>query len=71
MAGSIGTETPPKKAVNRETLSMELIKAALMLGAVLILFFFFSPMAVADDFTRIPVKGRVTMVDLGAKKCIP
>jgi len=50
---------------------MELTKAALILGAVLILFFFFSPMAVADDFTRIPVKGRVTMVDLGAKKCIP
>jgi len=25
----------------------------------------------AEDFTQIPVKGRVTMVDLGAKKCIP
>ena len=25
----------------------------------------------ADDFKNLPVKGMVTMIDLGAKKCIP
>ena len=25
----------------------------------------------AEDFSNIPVKGMVTMVDLGAKKCVP
>ena len=25
----------------------------------------------ADDFNSVPVKGMVTMIDLGAKKCIP
>jgi thioredoxin 1 len=25
----------------------------------------------ADEFKNLPVKGRVTMIDLGAKKCIP
>jgi thioredoxin 1 len=25
----------------------------------------------AQDFSKIPEKGRVTMIDLGAKKCIP
>ena len=28
-------------------------------------------MGYAGDFSKIPTKGRVTMVDLGAKKCIP
>jgi thioredoxin 1 len=27
--------------------------------------------AQADDFNNVPVKGMVTMIDLGAKKCIP
>ena len=31
----------------------------------------FAPMASARDFSQIPEKGKVTMVDLGAKKCIP
>lgn len=26
---------------------------------------------VTNDFNKIPVKGNVTMIDLGAKKCIP
>jgi thioredoxin 1 len=25
----------------------------------------------ADEFENLPVKGMVTMIDLGAKKCIP
>jgi len=31
----------------------------------------FAPYVFAQDFSRFPVKGRVTMIDLGAKKCIP
>ena len=27
--------------------------------------------ALAQDFSQIPEKGKVTMVDLGAKKCVP
>lgn len=32
---------------------------------------FFTTGASAEDFLNIPVKGEVTMIDLGAKKCIP
>ncbi len=32
---------------------------------------FFSPGLYAQDFSMVPAKGMVTMVDLGAKKCIP
>ena len=28
-------------------------------------------MADAQDFKALPVKGMVTMIDLGAKKCVP
>lgn len=31
----------------------------------------FAPGAFAEDFFNLPVKGMVTMLDLGAKKCIP
>ncbi len=31
----------------------------------------FGTIVYARDFSRIPEKGKVTMVDLGAKKCIP
>ena len=31
----------------------------------------FGSIAYAQDFSQIPEKGKVTMVDLGAKKCIP
>lgn len=34
-------------------------------------FFLFALPAHAQDFSKIPEKGMVTMVDLGAKKCIP
>ncbi|MDD9301313.1 MAG: thioredoxin family protein [Desulfobacter sp.] len=33
--------------------------------------FLLAPMASARDFSKIPEIGKVTMVDLGAKKCIP
>jgi thioredoxin 1 len=31
----------------------------------------FSAGTFAEDFSKVPVKGMVTMIDLGAKKCIP
>jgi len=31
----------------------------------------FSGYVKADEFSNLPVKGMVTMIDLGAKKCIP
>ncbi|MCG8687186.1 MAG: thioredoxin family protein [Desulfobacterales bacterium] len=33
--------------------------------------FLFGATAYGQDFSQIPEKGKVTMVDLGAKKCIP
>ncbi len=38
---------------------------------VIILVLLFAAGAFAEDFSKIPTKGMVTMVDLGAKKCIP
>jgi len=38
---------------------------------VVILMLFFTTIVFAEDFSNIPVRGQVTMVDLGAKKCIP
>ena len=37
----------------------------------LFLFILISENVLADDFKHLPVKGMVTMIDLGAKKCIP
>ena len=31
----------------------------------------FTPFGFAQDLSKVPEKGKVTMVDLGAKKCIP
>lgn len=50
---------------------MGLTKRVLVFWSVLAISFFPATMVMAEDFTQIPVKGRVTMVDLGAKKCIP
>ncbi len=36
-----------------------------------VLFMFFACDGVADSVQEIPVKGMVTMIDLGAKQCIP
>lgn len=33
--------------------------------------FLFATAVSAHDFSKVPEKGRVTMIDLGAKKCIP
>jgi thioredoxin len=41
---------------------------------LLICLFLFIPISgnvEADEFKKLPVKGMVTMIDLGAKKCIP
>jgi len=38
---------------------------------VVILILFFTTGAFAEDFLNVPAKGTVTMIDLGAKKCIP
>ncbi len=32
---------------------------------------FFTTGVFAEEYLNIPIKGRVTMIDLGAKKCIP
>lgn len=37
----------------------------------LIFFLFFACDSIADSVQEVPVKGMVTMIDLGAKKCIP
>ena len=38
---------------------------------VVILMLFLTTGALAEDFLNVPTKGTVTMIDLGAKKCIP
>lgn len=38
---------------------------------VVILMLFSTTGAFAEDYLNVPTKGRVTMIDLGAKKCIP
>jgi thioredoxin 1 len=38
---------------------------------VVMLMLFFTTGAFAEDYLNVPVKGKVTMIDLGAKKCIP
>lgn len=37
----------------------------------IIFVFFLAPFVWSQDFSNVPEKGKVTMVDLGAKKCIP
>ncbi len=49
------------------------MKQALKKLSVLVVIFmlFFTTDAFAEDYLNIPIKGRATMIDLGAKKCIP
>ena len=49
------------------------MKQALKKLSVLFVMFmlFFTTGAFAENYLNIPVKGKVTMIDLGAKKCIP
>ena len=49
---------------------MRLNKAELFIWMVVFMLFFTAGVF-AQDFSRVPVKGMVTMIDLGAKKCIP
>ena len=37
----------------------------------IIFIFFLTPFVWAQDFSKVPEKGKITMLDLGAKKCIP
>ena len=39
--------------------------------AFLLILFLSGPGFCQEDFSKLPVKGMVTMIDLGAKKCIP
>ncbi len=41
------------------------------IGIAIALLIFFTINASAENFSNIPQKGQVTMIDLGAKKCIP
>lgn len=43
----------------------------LRIALIITLILFFSTGLQAQDFSNIPEKGKVTMIDLGAKKCIP
>lgn len=49
---------------------MKLNKAVLPIWMVVFLLFF-TMGAFAQDFSNLPQKGMVTMIDLGAKKCVP
>jgi thioredoxin 1 len=42
-----------------------------LLVIALLIIFGSSTRAFCQDFSKLPVKGMVTMLDLGAKKCIP
>ena len=49
---------------------MKLHKTGLLI-LMLIFMLSFTACALAEEFADIPVKGMVTMLDLGATKCIP
>jgi len=49
---------------------MQLNKATLFI-CIAIFMLSFTPGLFAEDFSKFPVTGMVTMIDLGAKKCIP
>lgn len=50
-----------------------MIKQTLKKWSVLVVIWmlFFTTGAFAEDYLNGPIKGRVTMIDLGAKKCVP
>ena len=50
---------------------MRLNRIGLFAGSVAFLLVFSLSVSLAEDFSKVPAKGVVTMVDLGAKKCIP
>jgi thioredoxin 1 len=50
---------------------MRLNRIGLFVGSVAFILVFSLSVSLAEDFSKVPAKGVVTMVDLGAKKCIP
>ncbi len=50
---------------------MRLNRIGLFAVSVAFILVFSLSVSLAEDFSKVPVKGVVTMVDLGAKKCIP
>lgn len=45
------------------------VKKTILRGVAFMLIL--SSIAFAQDFSKVPEKGKITMIDLGAKKCIP
>ena len=50
---------------------MRLNRIGLFAGSIAFILVFSLSVSLAEDFSKVPAKGVVTMVDLGAKKCIP
>ncbi|SDU46684.1 thioredoxin family protein [Desulfobacula phenolica] len=50
---------------------IQIPKQLSLLCIILILCFTFHTGVFAEDFSNVPAKGKVTMIDLGAKTCIP
>jgi len=50
---------------------MKFFKIRLLACCVVFMVSFTAPVVFAEDFSSVPVKGMVTMLDLGAKKCVP
>ena len=50
---------------------MRLTRIGLFAWSVAFILVFSFSISLAEDFSKVPAKGVVTMVDLGAKKCIP
>jgi thioredoxin 1 len=57
------------KVIKENRTMKKALKKWRVLGVILILFF--TTHAFAQDYLNVPAKGTVTMIDLGAKKCIP
>ncbi|MEE4261982.1 MAG: thioredoxin family protein [Desulfobacteraceae bacterium] len=53
--------------MSRYRAGIRLEKISLLIVAVVLA----SGVAMAEDFNNLPVKGKVTMIDLGATECIP
>jgi thioredoxin 1 len=50
---------------------MKFFKIRLFACCVVFMVSLTAPVVFAEDFSNVPVKGMVTMLDLGAKKCVP
>jgi thioredoxin 1 len=50
---------------------MRLNRPRLFAWSIAFILVFSLSISLAEDFSKVPAKGVVTMVDLGAKKCIP